>query len=152
MKLILKCLAVCLSLTSLNTLADGDAIALTPTQIDQRWSSDGALSRDGIKHAVLLGDPKKPGAYTIRLSFPADYELPPQSHPDEREVTVLSGVWFTAYGDTFDAAKLKALPAGSWYTEPADVPLYVLTKEPTIIQISGIGPSGRQFIEQFIDP
>lgn len=152
MKLIFNYIAVCLSLTSLNTLADGVAMTLTPTQIDQRWSSDSGLSSDGIKQAVLLGDPRKPGPYTIRLSFPADYELPPQSHPEEREVTVLSGVWFIAYGDTFDAAKLQALPAGSWYTEPADVPLYILTKEPTVIQVTGVGPSGRHFTELFIDP
>jgi hypothetical protein len=98
MKLIFNYIAVCLSLTSLNTLADGVAMTLTPTQIDQRWSSDSGLSSDGIKQAVLLGDPRKPGPYTIRLSFPADYELPPQSHPDEREVTVfpVSGLSRTA--------------------------------------------------------
>jgi len=35
------------------------------------------------------------------------------THPDYREVTVLSGTWRTGYGEKFDAAALKALPAGS---------------------------------------
>jgi quercetin dioxygenase-like cupin family protein len=69
---------------------------------------------------------------------------PPHFHPDAREVTVLSGVWYTGYGETADAAKLKALPAGSFYTEPANEPHYVEVREPTVIQVSGIGPSGRK--------
>ncbi len=42
----------------------------------------------------------------------------PLSHPDSRFVTVLSGTFFVAFGNTFDATKLKALPAGGIYTEP----------------------------------
>ncbi len=38
------------------------------------------------------------------------------------------------WGTKLDESKLKALPAGSFYTEPANVPHVVLTKgEPAII-------------------
>lgn len=42
---------------------------------------------------------------------------------------------------------LKALPAGSFYTEPANVAHFVEVREPVVIQVSGMGPSGRQFVD-----
>jgi quercetin dioxygenase-like cupin family protein len=81
------------------------------------------------------------------LKFPAGYKLAPHSHPDSREVTILSGTWYTGYGETFDAAALKALPAGSFYTEPANLAHFVEVREPVLIQVSGIGPSGRVFVK-----
>ena len=73
--------------------------------------------------------------------------IEPHTHPDSREVTIISGVFATAYGEKFDADKLKILPAGSFYTEPANVPHYIEIKEETVLQVSGTGPSGRKFIE-----
>lgn len=88
----------------------------------------------------------KPGPYTIRLKFPAGFKVAPHTHPDSREVTVLSGTWYTGYGETPEASGLKELPAGSFYTEPANVAHYVEIREPTVIQVSGTGPSGRKFV------
>jgi quercetin dioxygenase-like cupin family protein len=96
--------------------------------------------------AQLIGDPSKPGPYTIRLKFPAGFKVAPHTHPDSREVTVLSGTWYTGYGEKVDVANLKELPAGSFYTEPANIAHYVEIREPTMIQVSGIGPSGRKFV------
>jgi hypothetical protein len=45
-----------------------------------------------------------------------------------------------------DAAKLKVLPAGSFYTEPANLLHFIEIREETVLQVSGIGPSGRHFI------
>jgi len=100
----------------------------------------------------LVGDPAKPGPYTVRLKFPAGYKLAPHTHPDSREVTVLSGTWNMGYGDKFDPAKLKALPAGSFYTEPANVAHFVELLEPVVIQVSGTGPSGRTFTNPADNP
>jgi hypothetical protein len=58
----------------------------------------------------------------------------------------VSGTFATGYGETFDAAKLKILPAGSFYAEPANVPHYIEIKEDVILQVSGMGPSGRRFV------
>jgi quercetin dioxygenase-like cupin family protein len=84
----------------------------------------------------------------LRLKFPKGFRIAPHTHPDSREVTVLSGVYATGYGEIFDAAKLKILPAGSFYTEPADVPHYIQIVEDTILQVSGTGSSGRKFVER----
>jgi len=94
----------------------------------------------------LVGDPAKPGPYTLRLKFPKGFKIAPHTHPDFREVTILSGTFATGYGEKFNPADLKILPAGSFYTEPANVPHYIEIKEDVVLQVSGIGPSERRFV------
>ena len=119
-------------------------VALTADEM--QWSPQGALALPGLEQVTLVGEPSKPGPYTIRLKFPAGYKPAPHTHPDPREVTILSGTWYTGYGDSYDPARLKALPAGSFYTEPANLPHFVEVREPVVIQVSGTGPSGRSFV------
>jgi len=119
-------------------------VALTPPEM--KWTKQGALAAPGLEQFNLVGDPTKPGPYTLRLKFPKGYRIAPHTHPDSREVTIISGVFATGYGETFDNAKLKILPAGSFYTEPANVPHYIEIEEDTVLQVSGMGPSGRKFI------
>jgi quercetin dioxygenase-like cupin family protein len=94
----------------------------------------------------LIGDPAKPGPYTLRLKFPKGFRIAPHSHPDYREVTILSGTFATGYGDKFDTDNLKILPSGSFYTEPANVPHYIEIADDVVLQVSGTGPSERRFI------
>jgi quercetin dioxygenase-like cupin family protein len=125
-------------------------MALTPPEM--KWSPQGALALPGMEQTNLVGDPAKPGPYTIRLTFPAGYKVAAHTHPDSREVTILSGTWYTGYGDKFDTEKLKALPAGSFYTEPANVSHFVEVREPVLVQVSGMGPSGRKFVNPADNP
>jgi hypothetical protein len=122
------------------------AVALTPDEM--KWQSQGALAAPGLEQANLVGDPARPGPYTIRLRFPKGYRIPPHTHPDAREVTILSGTFATGYGERFDPAGLKVLPAGSFYTEPANVPHYIEIKQDVVLQVSGTGPSGRKFVNR----
>ena len=124
--------------------AEPDVMALSPSEM--KWSAQGGLALPGLEQTNLIGDPSKPGPYTIRLKFPAGFKVAPHTHPDSREVTVLSGTWYTGYGERAEPAGLKELPAGSFYTEPANISHYVEIREPTMIQVSGTGPSGRKFV------
>ena len=48
---------------------------------------------------------------------------------------------------------LKALPAGSFYTEPPGIDHFAMTKgEPVVIQITGTGPSGTTYADPRNDP
>ena len=120
-------------------------VALTPNEM--KFDSQG-LALPGMSQANLVGDPTKPGPYTIRLTFPDGYKLEPHTHPDARQVTILQGTWMTGYGKTFDESALKELPVGSFYTEPANLPHFVKTKGAVMIQVSGTGPSARVFVDQ----
>jgi hypothetical protein len=71
---------------------------------------------------------------------------------DSGEVTILTGVFATGTGETFDSAKLKILLAGSFYTKPANVPHYIEIKEDTVLQVSGTGLSTRKFVNPSDNP
>jgi quercetin dioxygenase-like cupin family protein len=119
-------------------------VALTPEEM--HWMTQGALSAPGMEQVNLVGDPAKPGPYTLRLKFPKGVKIAPHTHPDAREVTVLSGLYASGYGERFDTDRLKPLPAGSFYTEPKNVPHYIEIKEDTVLQVSGMGPSQRNLV------
>jgi quercetin dioxygenase-like cupin family protein len=143
--LVLCCSAFAvIAVSGLHAQTKPEPMAITASEM--KWETQGGLALPGMEQAKLVGDPSKPGPYTIRLKFPAGYKLAPHTHPDYREVTILSGTWYTGYGETFDAAKLKPLPAGSFYTEPSNLPHFVEVREPVMIQVSGTGPSGRAFV------
>ena len=69
----------------------------------------------GVKSALIFGDPKAAGPFVLRIKFPANYKVPPHFHPDTETVTVLSGTFHASMGDTFDAAKAKAMATGSLF-------------------------------------
>jgi quercetin dioxygenase-like cupin family protein len=121
-------------------------VALTPAEM--KWQSQGGLAAPGMEQLNLVGDPAKPGPYTLRIKFPKGFRIEPHTHPDSREVTILSGTFATGYGEKFDPAGLKILPAGSFYTEPANIPHYIEIKEEVVLQVSGMGPSGRKFVDR----
>jgi len=100
----------------------------------------------GIRSVILAGDPEKAGLYTIRLRVPARTRIEAHSHRDDRSVTVVSGTWQFGYGSTFDAAALKPLPPGSFYTEPAGRMHFAQTgADPVVVDISGYGPTDTTY-------
>lgn len=103
----------------------------------------GTSGVSGIRTRVLKGDPTKRGLYTIELDVPAHTRIEAHTHPDDRVVTVVSGVWSFGYGSRFDAKALKALPPGSFYTEPPNVAHFAHTGKTAVrVRITGYGPSG----------
>jgi hypothetical protein len=67
--------------------AEQGVMAVSPSEM--KWSPQGGLALPGLEQVTLIGDPSKPGPYTIRLKFPAGFKVAPHTHPDSREVTVL---------------------------------------------------------------
>ena len=56
----------------------------------------------GAQIAVLAGDPTKAVPYTVRLKFPANYDIPAHSHPTDENVAVVSGELFMGMGNKLD--------------------------------------------------
>jgi pimeloyl-ACP methyl ester carboxylesterase/uncharacterized RmlC-like cupin family protein len=113
----------------------------------------GSSGVGGIETIVLKGDPNKAGVYTIMLRVPAHARIAAHSHQDDRVATVISGTWHIGYGDKFDEAKLKALPPGSFYTEPPAQTHFAETgDEAVVVQITGFGPSSTEYVDPAQDP
>ncbi|NYT41946.1 cupin domain-containing protein [Sphingomonas sp. R-74633] len=122
---------------------------LTPTEIEamaKGGAGAGTSGVAGIRTTVLLGDPTAAGPYTIEIRVPAHTRIEAHAHRDSRTAVVVSGTWYFGYGKTAEEARVKALPPGSFYTEPADDPHFALTREqPAIVYISGWGPTDTRY-------
>lgn len=104
-------------------------------------------SPPAVQMTPLIGDPTKPGLYTIRVNIAPHTQVRPHTHRDNRSVTVISGTWHMGYGGTFDTKALKDLPPGSFYTEPAGQAHFAQTgDEPVVIWVTGYGPSDTEFV------
>src|SRR5271170_6847203 len=102
---------------------DNREIRIAPSEFDfgkAGGAGAGTSGVVGIQTIVLKGDPTKPGLYTILLRVPAHTKIAAHRHPDDRIATVVSGTWYFGYGAKFDASLARALPVGSFYTEPSD--------------------------------
>ena len=123
-------------LTSPGRTDEGGFVRFTPEQIN--WKPVG----DGVEVATLLGDPAKTGGfYVMRVKFPPGLFSAPHYHPEDRNVTVIKGTWYTGTGETFDLAKAVPLKVGSFMFHPAKGVHWDGAKdEEVIVEISGTGP------------
>jgi len=119
---------------------DVDTLFVVPPA-EMRYVPDAAHA--GYETAVVVGDPAKPGVYTVHTKLPANITIVPHTHGEKwRIANVLSGTLYYAQGDKFDESKLRALPPGSLIVEPENVPHFARTKgEPVLLHIVGEGPA-----------
>lgn len=136
--------------------AQSGAMIVTPGEVKWPPAAAGAVGTSGvagIQTVVLKGDPSKPGLYTLLLRLGPNQKIEAHAHPDDRVAVVVSGTWYFAYGRQFDESKLRALPQGSFYTEPPNVDHFAMTKgEGVTIQITGTGPSATKYVNPANQP
>lgn len=121
-----------------------NALMLTPEQM--KWEDNPRVPGLGV--ARIEGNAKKTGPFVHRVKFPKGRVVQAHSHPDDRTYTVISGTWYIGWGETYDESKLMALPAGSFYTEPAGVPHFIATPDgEAVVQITGTGITAVDFVD-----
>jgi hypothetical protein len=125
--------------------------AFTPDTI--AWGPPPPFVAPGAQFAVLEGDPTaSTGDYTIRLKMPDGFRIAPHWHPLRENVTVLSGTLKVGMGDTFDADKMAAFPAGSFaYLDP-DMHHYVMASGEVVVQVHGKSPVKFNYVNPQDDP
>ena len=126
----------------------GFALAAEPSLVlpdKLLWTSP----RPGVQVAWVVGADKTPGPYLLRVKLAPGAEIPPHTHPDERNSTVLSGTIYVGFGENAEESKIIAIPTGGVYVAPANVAHYVWAKggEATY-QESGVGPTATIPIER----
>jgi quercetin dioxygenase-like cupin family protein len=119
---------------------------------DLKWASAPPVLPKGAHIAVLYGDPDKAEPFVFRLKFPAGYKVAAHMHPNDYDLTVLSGTMYLGTGDKFDAARGDGLKAGGYLHLPKNTHHYEWSTEDTVIQLSGIGPVGMTYLDPSDDP
>jgi hypothetical protein len=96
----------------------------------------------GSSTAVLAGDPAKPGMYIVLTKWSAHHMSRPHFHPNDRYITVLSGVWWVGTGNKYDPDSTVPLPAGSVATHFGKQIHYDGAKDvEAVLEIVGEGPA-----------
>jgi hypothetical protein len=127
-----------------------DHIMVKPENV--KWADGPPSLPPGAKFAVIEGDPKIAGLFTMRLWFPAGFKIPAHWHPADEHVTVISGTFLMGLGDKFDNDKLQALPVGSFGVMLTGTKHFAMTKEETIVQLHGMGPWAINYVNPEDDP
>ena len=106
-----------------------------------------------VRLAVIAGQPSEPGLYLIRVKVPGGVKLMPHRHSEDRIYTVISGVFYVAQGDEFDADKLQAYPPGAVIVLPGNTSHFHWAKSGEYIaQVTAIGPLGFEYVNSNDDP
>jgi len=124
--------------------------SFTPDTVN--WQDEPILPK-GAKSVILVGDPTKAGVFIAWLKFPANYPIPPHTHPYAEVVTVLSGKLGNGMGETFDKSKGEILNAGSSFVLPTGHTHYVwTTDQETIVELIATGPWDITYTNPKDDP
>ncbi len=117
-----------------------------------KWGAAPPALPPGSEVAVLAGDPGADGSYVVRVRMPANYTVPPHTHPTDENVTVISGALHFAMGATLDKSKGEAVQPGGFFRAAKGMQHYAWSTEPTVIQIHGMGPFAIDYVNPADDP
>jgi quercetin dioxygenase-like cupin family protein len=117
-----------------------------------KWGPAPPMLPPGAQIAVLAGDPTRAERYTVRLKFPANYDIPAHSHPEDENVAVVSGELFMAMGTKLDRSAGMGLAAGGFALMPARANHSAYTKVETTILLYGQGPVEFKYVNPADDP
>lgn len=119
---------------------------------DVTWKDGPSSLPKGAQIAVLYGDPAKDGIFVMRVKFPANYKIPPHTHPVDEVITVINGEFKIGMGAQFDAAKTKPLTAGGVIAMSPGTQHFVQIDQETVVQLSTRGPWGITYVNPADDP
>jgi len=148
MKLLHRIAAVAAALAALPAAAEHRAVAAA----DLKWAPVPSLPA-GAQIAVIEGPMNEAKPFTVRLRFPANYRIPPHTHPAVERVTVLSGAFNMGMGEKFEAHAGHTMAPGDVMIMQPGTPHFAWTGgAEAVVQLHGNGPWGVQYINPADDP
>lgn len=117
-----------------------------------KWGPASAALPSGAQQAILVGDPSKEGGYVVRLKLPAGYKVAPHTHPNDENVTVISGTFHVGLAEKFDESKGQAVKPGGFLQVPKGVQHFAWASQNTVVQLHGVGPGGFAYVDAADDP
>lgn len=135
-------------LTPAATRAEEGPAAIRLTPADMRWQPWGNAQR-----IVLFGSAADFDCpYVDRIRLPKGYKVPSHAFSQDKVFTVLSGAVSVGIGEAWDEAKLKRLPAGSFWRIPSGVSYYFRSEVETVLQTQVGAVAGRDCGAQLKPP
>jgi quercetin dioxygenase-like cupin family protein len=116
-----------------------------------KWTAPAAYAK-GAQFTVLKGDPTKEGVYVVRLKVPAGFKIAAHTHPNDENVTVLSGTFNIGTGPKLDETKGVSIKTGGYSFVAKGMQHYAWFPEETVIQLHGMGPQGITYVDPAEDP
>ena len=109
--------------------------------VDQvQWGPAPPVFPPGAQIAVLEGNPSGKGPVTLRLRFPANYNIAAHWHSMTERLTVLSGALYVGMGEKLERQTSQKLDPGGFVSLPAAMHHFAWTATPTVVQINLEGP------------
>src|SRR4029077_3434223 len=122
-----------------------EKMVLLPSAV--KWGDPPPTLPKGTKLTVLTGDPSQPGAFVLRVYFPANTLVAPHTHKTAENLTVISGELYHQMGEKLDRNCGDQMKQGAFVYLPAMMPQSVWTKdENAVVQVTGTGPFGLDYI------
>lgn len=118
---------------------------------DLKWTAPAAYAK-GAQFSVVHGDPTREGMYVVRLKVPAGFRIAAHTHPNDENVTVLSGTFHIGTGDILDQTRAVAIKTGGYSFVGKGMRHYAWFSEDTVIQLHGMGPQGITYVNPADDP
>src|SRR6266850_2362305 len=118
---------------------------------DLKWSEVPSLPK-GAQIAVIEGPMSQAVPFTVRLKFPANYAIPPHTHPAVERVTVLTGTFHMGMGEKFNRSATHPVAAGDMMIMQPGSAHYAWTEGEVIVPLNGTGPWGVTYINTADDP
>lgn len=126
--------------------------AATPAAATRHWTPAPAVFPPGAQMAVVRGNPERRGPFTVELSMPDGYRIPPHFHPMAERILVRSGTFLVGMGDTLDVAKTRRWSAGAQGSVPARMHHHAVTRGATVVSVSANGPFAMTYVNAGDDP
>ena len=67
-----------------------------------KWKAGPLALPNGAQTAILMGDPAKDGPYVLRIKVPAGFKIAPHTHPNDENLTVITGTFNLGIGEKFE--------------------------------------------------
>ena len=116
------------------------------------WGPAPAVFPAGAKMAVVTGDPSKAAEFTVELSMPNGYRIPPHFHPTDEAVPVKKGTFLVGMGDSLDVKKTNVMKVGAKGQIPANHHHYAVARGETIVSVTAMGPFAMTYVNPADDP
>ena len=116
------------------------------------WGPAPAAFPKGAEMAVVSGDPSQAGVFTIELSMPGGYRIPPHFHPTDEKVEIKKGTFLVGMGHKLDLKQARPMVTGDTGTVSANAHHYGATKGATIVAVTAMGPFAMTYVNPKDDP